>query len=101
MTFPEFVNAVDNLVREWNTDEGSGRFVPRDALQAIWESTREQAVYDLAEMTRQRDEAMKQLHRRYLEEGIKLGRPPKGKLKHDRPEPTDRTADQGADAASQ
>jgi len=58
MKFDAFVDAVDNLVREWSTEPNElGELLPRDQLQAIYDDVREQAVHDLAEAVRARDAA--------------------------------------------
>jgi len=68
VTLTQFILAVDNLVKSWALDEPDYRVVPRDALRAIWEQVREDAVYELAESERLRDQAMAKLHKHYLEE---------------------------------
>jgi len=58
MKFDAFIDAVDNLVREWSTEPNEiGELLPRDQLQAIYDDVREQAVHDLAEAVRARDAA--------------------------------------------
>jgi hypothetical protein len=58
MKLERFIDAVDNLVREWATEPNEiGELLPREQLQAIYEEVREQAVHDLAEAVRERDEA--------------------------------------------
>jgi len=66
MNFPQFFEAVDNLVKEWKPDDPQAGATPRAALERIWLEVREQAVYDLAKAQEQRDEALKQLHRHHL-----------------------------------
>lgn len=71
MKFHQFVEAVSNLVREWATEPNElGELLPRKQLQAIYDELREQTVHDLAETVRQRDEAMKQLHKHHLKGAI-------------------------------
>lgn len=58
MNFEGFIDAVDNLVREWATEPNElGELLPKDQLQAIFDEVREQAVYDLAEAVRAHDAA--------------------------------------------
>ena len=57
MTFPDFIAAVDNLVREWEHNDPTRGRVPREALQKIFDDVREQAVHDLALAVQQRDQA--------------------------------------------
>ena len=64
MTFGEFSTKVDDLVREWRS-----HVLPRQQLEAIYLDVREEAIHGLAETLRhtanlkkQRDEALKQLH---------------------------------------
>jgi hypothetical protein len=64
--FDRFVNDVDNLVREWASDEPKAGAVPRDALRFIYDRVREQAVHDIADWQKQRDKAMEALHKQYL-----------------------------------
>ena len=67
MTFPQFIEAVDKLVLQWPAgDAFDPRGIPRQQLQAIYDDVREQGVHDIAELQRQRDEAMRKLHKRYL-----------------------------------
>jgi hypothetical protein len=69
MKFEAFIQAVDGLVRDWKHDKLPSGIIPSDQLKVIYNSVREGAVFELAEMQRQRDEAMAQLHRRILLEG--------------------------------
>lgn len=67
MNLNEFIDAVDNLVREWATEPDElGQIMPRDQLSAIWEQVRNGAAFDLARMQRERDEALRQLHSFYI-----------------------------------
>jgi hypothetical protein len=49
MNFKQFYAAVDNLVREWAPDDPQAGATPHNALRALYEEVREQAVYDLAQ----------------------------------------------------
>jgi hypothetical protein len=63
MKLNDFINAVDELVWQWETKDS---VTPRAELEAIFNKVRESAVHDLAEAIRQRDEAMELLHGHYL-----------------------------------
>jgi hypothetical protein len=57
MKFDAFFTAVDNLVLQWQPDDPQAGATPRGALRSIYDDVREQAVHDLAEAVRQRDQA--------------------------------------------
>jgi hypothetical protein len=67
MTYTQFVHAVDNLVREWATDEPRTGAVPREKLRSIYHEVCEQAVKEVAEWQEQRDKALEVIHKHYLE----------------------------------
>jgi hypothetical protein len=67
MKAAHFIKAVDNLVREWASEEPIPGAIPRETLTQIFDQVREEAVHELAEAIRQRDEAMKRLHRKYVQ----------------------------------
>jgi hypothetical protein len=67
MTYPQFQAAVDNLVREWATDEPRAGAIPREELRAIYHKVCEQAVKEVADWQEQRDKALEILHKHYLE----------------------------------
>jgi hypothetical protein len=69
MTFIQFEKAVDNLVREWVNDEPKAGAIPRAELKKIYNDVSEQGVHRLAEAMRQRDEALRLLHKKYLVSG--------------------------------
>lgn len=73
MKLTDFITSVDNLVREWATDEPRAGAIPRAELEVIFNNVREQAVHDLAEAIEQRDEAMRQLHEHYLKDRYPKG----------------------------
>ena len=67
MTLTQFIYAVDNLVREWATDEPKPGAIPRDQLRAIYHEVCEQAVKECADWQEQRDKALEAIHKHYLE----------------------------------
>jgi len=67
MTLSKFIDSIDNLVREWDPQFGEHGTVPRKHLEKIYDDLREQAVHGLAEAVRQRDEALKQLHKHIVD----------------------------------
>jgi hypothetical protein len=67
MTSADFICAVDNLVREWASDEPRAGAVPREQLRAIYHEVCEQAVKEVAEWQEQRDKALETIHKHYLE----------------------------------
>jgi len=58
-----FIKAVDNLVREWATDEPKAGAIPREQLRVIWEQVRDDTAFELAS---QMEGACKMLHKHYL-----------------------------------
>ena len=74
MTFETFVSTVDNLVAEWAHPTGLGSVIPREELKAIYDDVQEQGVHNLAETMRQRDEALRQLHGRIMDDGYEATR---------------------------
>jgi hypothetical protein len=54
--FEAFFEAVNNMVREWQPDDPQAGATPRAALEVIYNEVREQAVHNLAELQRHRDE---------------------------------------------
>jgi hypothetical protein len=71
MKLKQFINAVNNLVVEWQSEDEQAGATKEHALQIIYDEIREQAVHDLAEAIRQRDEALRQLHKHHLKRGTK------------------------------
>jgi hypothetical protein len=72
--FEQFLLAVNKLVQRWEGSDEELNVAPRETLQAIWQEVREQAVHDLAQMQRERDDAVIALHRRYLLEAERTRR---------------------------
>jgi hypothetical protein len=64
--FERFVDDVNNLVREWASDEPKAGAIPREALRFIYDGIRERAVNDVATWQEQCDKAMEALHKHYL-----------------------------------
>jgi hypothetical protein len=63
MTFPQFVAAVDNLVKTWKIPDDfehkpetelPSQNVPESVLREIYDSVREQSVYDMAQLEQRR-----------------------------------------------
>ena len=63
MKLNEFIETVSGLVREWNVDPPAAT----DKLSALYAEVRNSTAFELAEAQRQRDEALRQLHRKITE----------------------------------
>jgi hypothetical protein len=67
MNFHIFFKAVDNMVKEWQPDDAQAGATPRNALRVLYDEIREQAVYEVAEAIRKREEKLAiKLHKHYL-----------------------------------
>jgi hypothetical protein len=62
MKFPAFVKAIDNLVREWATDE------PKAQLKVIFDEVRNGTAYELAQMQAKLDKLLPRYHKHLLEQ---------------------------------
>jgi hypothetical protein len=68
MTCEQFVDSIDNLVREWATDaeiEVAAGAIPRAQLEAIYNEVRNSTAYELALAQEQLDSALAKLHKHY------------------------------------
>ena len=66
MSLDAFIASVDKLVSEWNGNEFEPNAIPREALETIYAEVRNSTAFELAEAVRERDEALRQLHRKVL-----------------------------------
>lgn len=64
MTLPRFIAAVDNLVDQWRPLSDSEAGPDRAALEAIYNEVRNSTAFELATAQRERDEALRQLHKK-------------------------------------
>jgi hypothetical protein len=67
MTLDDFVNKIEAIIND--ADHYDVKH-DREKLRIIWEQVRNGAAFDLAKMQQQRDDAIKQLHKRYLRDSF-------------------------------
>jgi hypothetical protein len=67
MTLDAFIASVDKLVCEWNGNKFEPNAIPRIELAALYAEVRNSTAFELATAQRERDEALRQLHRKLLE----------------------------------